>query len=182
MDADFLLIRKIRQGDDQAVDLFVQKYYGDILNYCHYRCKDRKYAEDLTQETFIRFFTALPGYSHSGKAKNYLYTIAGNLCKNFYKKNREIPVEDTSFHQDISNTAARPKEDPAEQLADRLTVRWALEQLPAELHEVIILYYFQELKLKEIADILQIGLPLVKYRGRKAKELLEQLFKEGGVI
>ena len=54
----------------------------------------------------------------------------------------------------------------------RMDVHRALEQLPPELLEVAILYFFQELKQKEIARILGIGLPLVKYRIRRAKELL----------
>jgi len=57
----------------------------------------------------------------------------------------------------------------------RLDIHRALEQLPPELREVTILYFFQELKQKEIARILGIGLPLVKYRIRRAKKLLEQL-------
>ena len=62
-----------------------------------------------------------------------------------------------------------------ESLDLRVDVHWALEHLPPELREVTILYFFQELKQKEIARILGIGLPLVKYRVRRAKELLEQL-------
>ena len=54
----------------------------------------------------------------------------------------------------------------------RLDIHWALEQLSPELREVTILYFFQELKQKEIARILGIGLPLVKYRIKRAKELL----------
>ena len=46
MDADFLLIRKMKQGEDDACDLFVQKYYPDILTYCSHHCPDKGYAED----------------------------------------------------------------------------------------------------------------------------------------
>ena len=67
---------------------------------------------------------------------------------------------------------------PIESLDLRLDVHRALEQLPTELREVTILYFFQELKQKEIARILGIGLPLVKYRIRRAKELLEQLIRK----
>jgi RNA polymerase sigma-70 factor (ECF subfamily) len=61
-----------------------------------------------------------------------------------------------------------------ESLDLRLDIHYALEQLPLEFREVTILYFFQELKQKEIARILGIGLPLVKYRIRQAKELLAQ--------
>ena len=65
------------------------------------------------------------------------------------------------------------------EVINRLTLEWALRQLPDELLEVIIFYYFQELKLREIAGILHISLPLVKYRLRQAKIQLEKLGKGG---
>lgn len=67
VDTDFLLIMKMKQGNEQAFDEFVHRYYEEILKYCRYHYK--------------------------GKTKNYLYTIAGNLCKNFYKKKNDIPTE-----------------------------------------------------------------------------------------
>lgn len=61
----------------------------------------------------------------------------------------------------------------------RLDMEEALHKLPGELREILILYYFQERKQREIADILGIGLPLVKYRLKQAKEQLgEFLGKE----
>ena len=165
MDSDFLLLHRMRHGDDQAIEDFVRKYYPMILRYCHLHIQDIGYAEDLTQETFARFFRTLSQYQHYDKAANYLYVIAGNLCRDYHKKPGEIPMEEL------------PKQPvyQMETLDLRLDVHWALDQLPAELREVTILYFFQELKQKEIARILGIGLPLVKYRIRRAKELLEQL-------
>ena len=57
----------------------------------------------------------------------------------------------------------------------RLDMEEALRRLPGELREILILYYFQERKQREIADILGIGLPLVKYRLKQAKEQLGEL-------
>ena len=165
MDADFLLLHRMRHGDDQAIEDFVRKYYPRVKRYCHLHIQDTGYAEDLTQETFARFFRTLSQYQHYGKAANYLYVIAGNLCRDHHKKPGEIPMEGLP-EQSVYQTEA---------LDLRLDVRRALEQLPSELREVTILYFFQELRQKEIARILGIGLPLVKYRIRRAKELLEQL-------
>ena len=162
MDADFLLLHRMRNGDDQAIEDFVRKYYPMILRYCHIHIRDTSYVEDLTQETFARFFRTLHQYQHYGKAANYLYVIAGNLCRDYHKKLEAIPMEEIP-------------EQPVYQMEVldlRLDVHRALEQLPLELREVTILYFFQELKQKEISKILGIGLPLVKYRIRRAKELL----------
>lgn len=67
MDADFILIRKMKRGDDEALDVFVRKYYGEILKYCTYHCQSIESAEDLTQETFCHFFAKLPFYHYKGK-------------------------------------------------------------------------------------------------------------------
>ena len=167
---DFLLIRKMKQGDDNAFDLFVHKYYQEILSYCHHHCFDKTYAEDLTQETFIRFFTRLPDYHYKGKTLNYLYTIAGNLCKDYLKKTKEILLEENE-----SLEGNQAEENQTEQILNRVLIEQVLGQLPDESREVLTLYYFQELKLTEISGKLQIGLPLVKYRFQKARKHLKEL-------
>ncbi len=63
-------------------------------------------------------------------------------------------------------------------LLDKVVIEEALRRLPEEYREVIILYYFQNLKLSEIAGVLQINLSLVKYRIRQAKKQLEQYLGE----
>ncbi len=169
MDSDWILIFKMRQGNDAAWEQFIRKYYGDILKYCYFHCRDRESAEDLTQEVFLKFFSTLVGYQHRGKAKNYLYTIAGNLCKNHCVKIKELPLEEYAV------LAA----DVSVGLDDRLMLETAIRRLPEELQAVIVLHYYQELKLSEVASFLQIGLPLVKYRLKRAKELLRKELDHG---
>ena len=137
-------------------------YYGGNLLHEVMSIKDSGFAEDLTQETFARFFHTLHQYQHYGKAANYLYVIAGNLCRDYYRKPEELLMEELPEHPVCL----------MESLDMRMDVHMALEKLPQELREVTILYFFQEVRQKEIARILGIGLPLVKYRIKRAKELL----------
>ena len=162
MDNDFLLLHRMRQGDETAIEEFVRKYYPLILRYCRLHLWDAGEAEDVTQEVFARFFRTLPQYQHYGKAANYLYVIAGNLCRDSYKKIRPLPLEEV------------PEEswEQTPELDRRMDVRRALDSLPPELRESAVLYYYQELPQLSIAKILGISLPLVKYRIRRAKELL----------
>lgn len=69
MDIDFLLLQRMKRGDENAFNVFVRKYYKEILNYCNYHCPDTSTAEDLTQETFLRFFEKLSDYRYMGKTK-----------------------------------------------------------------------------------------------------------------
>lgn len=162
MDADFLLLRRMRQGDEDAIEEFVRKYYPLILRYCRLHLTDTDEAEDVTQEVFARFFRTLPQYQHYGKAANYLYVIAGNLCRDSFKKIRPLPLD---------QVPEQPQEVTPE-LDRRMDVRRAMDSLPPELREAAVLYFYQELPQSSIGKILGIGLPLVKYRIRRAKELL----------
>ena len=170
---EFLLIQRMKHGDEAAFHVFIHTYYEEILKYCSYHCSDISYAEDLTQETFLRFFEKLSDYRYMGKNRNYLYTIAGNLCKDYYKKEKADLMEELYAEEQINL-----QKTETENVLDKVTIQAALDDLPEELREVIILYYFQELKLAEISRMLGIGLPLVKYRVKQAKIRLKELLGE----
>lgn len=156
---DSLLVHLARAGDEDACEKLVKKNYSSIYQYCLLHINDPYEAEDLTQEVFTRFFSNLYRYKEYGKVKNYLYTIAGNTVKNYYKKKKDIPSEDCSKNH-------------VEELGVRLTIEQAVRKLPEEIRETAVLYFFQELKQREIAELLHIKLSLVKYRIGRAKELL----------
>ncbi len=107
---DFLLILQMKQGNEKAFDKFVRKYYAEILSYCRYHCLDQAEAEDLTQETFLRFMENIAFYQHIGKAKNYLYVIAGNLCKNYAKKWKAESLEQEILERVPVSDGGYPKE------------------------------------------------------------------------
>ncbi len=164
MSSDFLLIHRIRNGDEQAGNQFIERYYPSIYQYCFLHIHDKECAEDITQETFTKFFEALMKNSDIGKIKSYLYSISGNLIKNYYKKKKELLTDQIP---DI----------PQNRLAEieiRLDIEQAVDHLPEEIKETAILFFFQELKQKEIADLLNIKLSLVKYRVSAAKKLLSK--------
>lgn len=171
MEIDFLFIQRMRMGDEKALEVFIEKYYPLILKYCQVHITDYSYAEDMTQETFARFFQNLRKYKHYGKVENYLYVIAANVCKDYYRKTREIPMEQLPEILDLSN----------DNLDIQIDIHNALQSLSNEIREVAILYFLQEQKQKDISKILGIGLPLVKYRVRQAKKILSDYFGKENV-
>ncbi len=219
MDPDLLLIQKIKQGDGAAIEEFVRKYYPAVLKYCRVRIDDAGYAEDAAQETFERFFRSFDRYRHCGKAANFLYAVAGNVCRDYYRKRREYAagsaeevltrerrIRETGLTEEAFETEAQGGGGPeaagnSRSQADwqrnagpppdcsvrgewpdpelRLDLREAFSRLPEELYETAVLYFCQEQKQREIAKILGIGLPLVKYRIKKAREILIKWLSEG---
>jgi RNA polymerase sigma factor (sigma-70 family) len=162
MTSDFVLQQKIKRGDSDAGGQLVRKYYTSIYQYCflhiHEDC-----AEDMAQDTFVRFLEALMGGTKIEKTKSYLYRIAGNVIKNYYKKKKEL----------LYDELPEQPEDHMPETELRLDVERALNKLPEELKETAILFFFQELK-QEIAELLNIKLSLVKYRVARIKEILSK--------
>lgn len=176
MNSDFFLVRRAKKGDPQAVDILVRKYYDTILNYCIYYLKDRHTAEDLAQETFLTFFKTLPNYKHEGKLLNYLYTLARNKCNDEKKRKRNTEVALDA----VMDTAEAETSCGLEAKEDANAIAEAVERLPEEIKDVILLYYFEEKKVKEIAQICGISLPNCKYRLRRGRELIRGFLEESG--
>ncbi|MDE6853259.1 MAG: RNA polymerase sigma factor [Lachnospiraceae bacterium] len=168
MDMDFLLIQNMKHGDSQAGERFIKKYYSAIYQYCFLHIHNQHDAEDMTQETFTRFFASLHTFQNCGKTKNYLYCIAGNVIKNHYKKRKDVLMDEIPEIPD----------DPLEDIEIRLDVEQAIDHLPNELKEITILYFFQNVKQREIAELLNIKLSLVKYRIKQAKKILSESFTD----
>lgn len=162
MDPDLLLLQRMRLGDARAVETFVEKYYPKILQYCRIHTGRLQDAEDVTQETFEAFFRTLDRYRHYGKAANYLYVIAANGCRDLHRRKQELPLDQLPD----------PPDQRQGQLDLRLDLEGAFRSLPEALREAAVLFFLQGCKQKEIAQILDIGLPLVKYRIKRARELL----------
>lgn len=164
MYSDIFLIQRIRNGDRQAGNQFIEKYYPSIYQYCFLHIHDKESAEDITQETFTKFFEALMKDVDIRKIRSYLYSISGNIIKNHYKKKKELLLDEMP---DIAQNGLM-------EIEIRLDIEQAVDHLPEEIKETAILYFFQELKQKEIADLLNIKLSLVKYRVSVAKKLLSK--------
>lgn len=164
MDLDFLSVYKMKRGDMEAGEHLIRKYYPEILRYCYLHQFDRDCAEDIAQETFVRFFAAIGRYEHRGKVKNYLYTIAANLCRNESKRTKELPLPE------------HPEQEtqPIPELEGKLDLYAALERLPMELRQVAVLYYFRQYTLKEISGILKISPSLVRKRLERTKQAMRR--------
>lgn len=167
MNLDILLVEKIKSGNNRAGEEFVKKYYTSIYQYCFLHIHDWHIAEDMTQETFLRFFETVDTYREQGKAKNYLYRIAGNCIKNYCKKKKELLLGDMSERL----------EENIDDIELRLDIERAVDCLPEDLKETAILFFFQNLKQREIADLLKISLSFVKYRIREVRRILSEYWE-----
>jgi len=109
------------------VALDIEEQYEKIYRYCFYRLHDREQAEDVTQETFLRWF-ANDTYRDTNRVLQYLYTIARNLCTDEYRRQRPVPFPEDIHQQEV---------DPLLSIA----LRTELDKLNAEDRELVLLRY-----------------------------------------
>lgn len=157
--------------DQAELEALVLAQYDTIYAYCWRHVGQQELARDLTQTTFLRFWQHRDRYRHDGRELNYLYTIAGNLCKDWCKRKKPVAIEDLPESQRDPGAPA-PDRDTA------LTVRAALAALPFEQRNTLLLCYEQGFTAAEIAAITHTTVPAVRYRLHRAKRRLEQLLKE----
>ena len=174
---DRMIINKIKMGDPDAWDILVHKYYDSVYFYCVRRCYgDCDIASDLTQDIFLKLVESLPRYRFIGKFQNYLYTMAVNTCNNYLKKRHIEQIELTdNFTTDLDTSLI----DEILHDERKETVQKALDLLPEIQREVVILRYYHDLKVKDIATITGVGVSTVQsriYQGlRKLEKVLESL-------
>lgn len=148
----------------------IEENYNKIYKYCFFHVHDRILAEDLTQETFLR---ALP-HGMEGELP-YLYTVAGNLCTDYYRKRgREAtyPKETECEEQGI------PGEQ--ENIPEKLLIREAVQSLSEDAREFVWLRFVLEESASAVAGILGISRFAVYRREKQILKELREKLKEGG--
>lgn len=144
----------------------VEEQYEKIYRYCYFRLHRRELAEDITQETFLRFYTQ-ENYQETGKALRYLYTIARNLCIDTYKKQPEEPLPEEMEQPDNTET-----------LLTDLTLRAALQQLDMEQQELLLLRYVNEVPMADIGEMFGLSRFAVYRKTNRALKQLRTLLRE----
>ena len=150
----------------------LKEQYDKLLRYCYMKTRDRYLAEDIVQETFLRFWQSRT-YKEIGKQLAYLYTIARNLCMDEFRR----PVaEDISEHEDrLYDMKAGP-----EQAVENLDLEQALERLPEEIREIVVLRHTSGLSAEEIGKMMGMSRFAVNRRAKAGLALLQKYLKEGG--
>ncbi len=168
------LITKARTGDKAALGEIVDVYYQDVYRFLARRLGDSYVAEDLTQETFLKFTRYLPAYIDKGKLRAYLFTLAVNCSNDWFRKNRlHLPLED-GFPEDASPDDV---EAAFEQDERARRIRQTVLSLPATQRDVVILWYYHDMKQKEISAILDTPVSTVKTRLFRANKALRESLK-----
>ena len=162
------------EDNAEAFALLVQRWQGPIQNLCTRMLGDGHRGEDLAQEAFTKVFTRRKDYVPSGKFSTFLWRVALNLCYDeLRRRNRR---RETSLDAGIENLEPAPADELApdaslvrDETSER--VRAALMKIPETYRSVLILRHYEDLKFREIGEVL--GIPEGTVKSRMAEGLTQ---------
>ena len=169
--SDEELMKRTQNGDRQAFSLLYERYSASVLSYLYRMLGNLEDVESIGQEVFLRAFRFAPTYRYPQKFSTWLFTITRNLAINQSRRRKRSPIrnitelnlEGVDISGDPYQVAARATDDleKREEIAEVLR---ALDDLPTDQKEVIVLGVFQDLSYAEIEDI--TGTKAVTLRSR----------------
>src|SRR3989339_486495 len=169
--SDEEIVDLVKTGNQEAFAVLIDRYIEKIKRYGRRFVYEKSNLDDLVQDVFIKVYSNIQSFSSDRKFSPWIYRIAHNEFVNAIRKKAYenlIPVDfDTFLPQVLA------KESPADDFDFNLlreSIERSLADLDVKYREVIVLYFFEELDYKTIADILAIPVATVGVRLKRAKE------------
>ncbi len=167
--SDEVIVERALTGDAEAFGELVRRWERRIFALTYGMLGREEDARDATQETFLAAFRNLRGFRGEAKVSSWLHRIAVNQCISRQRRAKvrsESALDDEQDH-DAGSFATPVSESPVRVVEGRqetLAVRRAINSLPIELKQVVVMKEFEELTFREIADALDLPLSTVKSR------------------
>lgn len=180
--SDLLLVERVNAGDTQAFGLLVMKYQRRVQRLIGRMVRDVDLVEDIAQETFIRAYRALHQFRGDAQFYTWLYRIAVNTAKKSLLDLKRNPTvsdvlasneedDETSSRKNEPSTDETPESELAAKEIAHMVNR-ALEELPTELRQAIVLREMEGLSYEDIALAMECPIGTVRSRIFRAREAI----------
>mgnify|MGYP003733684703 FL=1 len=171
--------RRPKKADERESTLnYLVRRFGDrVIKLAYYHVRDRYLAEDICQEVFCRVYRHLDRFRGDSSYYTWIYRITMNLCRDYKASayfRRMLPAR-------MEDEVIAAAETRMFEIAEGGEVFSKVMDLPLKLRTVIALYYFEEMKTPEIAQVLGISEENVRKRLCRGRELLREKLLQGAV-
>ena len=171
-----LLLGYRSEGDRDSFDELVHRYERELFGYLRHYLGDAEMAEDVFQQTFLQVHLKCEKFEPGRKVRPWLYAVATNQAIDMQRRNRRHRMvsldhrvtgnsdDDQGALIELLDAPDPGPDSKAESAEQRDQVRLAIEDLPEQAKQVVVLVYFQGLKYREAADVLSVPVGTVKSR------------------
>jgi RNA polymerase sigma-70 factor, ECF subfamily len=169
---------KVKDGQTDKLGLLFERYNKSLYGFFYRLTTDSDTSEDLVQNVFIRILKYKHTYHGDGKFSTWMFHMARNMFADHYKKNKrmgykeDVEVADKYFRDDVNAESTRIHSEEMDLLQQ------AMNQLSLEKREILILSKYQEMRYREIADLLQLTESAVKVRIFRALKELKTIYEK----
>ena len=180
------LIRLYANGEENGLNVLLERYKSKIFTSIYMRVKDEYIAEDIFQETFIKVINTIKtgGYIEEGKFLPWVIRIAYNMVIDYFRKERRAPIVVNQEGYDIFEVINFSDEDAEKKMVKKqidVDLKKLIQQLPDDQKEVLIMRHFCEMSFKDIAEITDVSINTALGRMRYALSNLRRLIEENNL-
>lgn len=159
------LARAARGGDLDAFEILVRRYQRRVYALAYQHLRDPDEAQDLAQEVFVRLYRNLDRFDPARPFDPWFWRVAANVAASYRRRRRTV-------HAELPEDAAAPATE------DTLPLERALGEISEDLRLPVLLHYYADLPLEEVATALGISLSAAKSRLHRARGVLRRLLAE----
>jgi len=176
------LMEDVRDGRVEKLAVLFERYQTMLYNFFLRLTGNRAASEDLVQDVFMRVLKYRAGYVGESRFNVWLFQIARNAHVDYLRKRKgELPIDE----QFVETPGREPLPEAAYEAGQEAElVRRALDRLPVQKREILVLFRFQDLKLREIAELLGCQVGTVKAQVHRALKDLSRIYLDlqGGKV
>lgn len=176
---DEQLVDQIRQGDDDAYRLLIERHKNYIYTLVYRMVEHRETAEDLTQDIFIKLYRSIIYFRGESKFTTWLYRLAVNVVTDYRRAQKRKPHQ--TIVDKLKGWFGSRDEEPeavAIQKEQQHMVQRLLSELPDKYRLILYLYHYKQLSYQEISEITELPLKTIETRLYRGKALLKQKWQE----
>ena len=157
---------------DLTFDELYDRFATDVLRVAYYYLGDRHRAEDVMQDVFVKYLLNRPKLQ-PGREKSWLLKVALNRCRDLWRSSwiKKVILGHPAFE-------LFPSDDEIGRAADSVALADAVNKLPAEFKEVVLLHYYQGYSVAEVAELLEVAEGTVSSRLSRARTRMTKELKE----
>ena len=174
---DDVYVHKTVEGDVEAFNELVNRHHTKIYGLAYRMLGNAEDAEDATQETFLEAYKSIKTFRFQSQFGTWLYKVGINTCNQYIRKAKSRNRMLDAYTEDTAARGMTEEWEVPERVVikteQRQVIQAAIDRLPPKQREVVTLYYMQQLKYKEIAEILNCSLGTVASRLNKAMQNLK---------
>ena len=158
------------------LEIIMERYGESLIRLAYTYVKNKQTAENIVQDVFIKAFEKRDAFRGDSSYQTYLYRMTVNRCHDYFRSWSFKNLFYTNKHQHLQFEASA--ESKVIQKTEQYLIGEQILSLPIKYREVIVLYYYNEYKIEEIASILALSSSTVKSRLNRAREKLKILITD----